>query len=491
MIYLESIISFCNSIIWSDISLIIFVCIGLYFTIRLRFFQFTKIKEIWKNLFTSKASNKGISSFGAFCAAMAMRIGTGNIVGAAIAIFSGGPGVIFWFWVIGLLNAAISFVECSLSQLYKRSLDGEYRGSGAICAWFGLGQRWYGSIVAILLCIVASCFMPAAEANTIVSSFKSISPDAGFWMVLIAAIIFFIVVFGGIRSIGKFSSIFVVSKVILFFVSATLIIIWNINKVPEAFSLIFQSAFSLDKVLWGVFGTAMFQGFRRITFASASGMGEAMPAAASAEASHPCKQGFANSAGVLICTLGVCTFSGLAIVTSGCFYTSTGYIGSFGESICNVEPGIAFIQTALGQITGTIFSNYFFAFLMMLFSITAIIGYYYEAETSLLFIFLDDKYVKSRKFVSVILRLLMTFLIIFYGLLQYNLAWGISDLALGMCTAFNMIIVVLLSSKIFLLFDDYFQQIKTKPASLSWPKYDIDKIKIAGVDEAVWKSKIK
>lgn len=465
--FLKNIIDILNSIIWSNITLIIFALISIYFTVRLKFFQVLKQSTIWKSMFKNNSSKNGISSYSSFWTAMSTRIGIGNVAGVAIAIYNGGPGVLFWIWIYGFFCIAITFVESTLAQLYKRNIDNEYRGSNSICAKYGLGIKKYSIFVSIVFGIVTGLLLPAAETFTLCDCFHNASNVPSFIIALIVASIFAFIIFGGIRRIAAFSGIFAAGKVILFLSTSLLIICFNLNKLPEVFGLIFQYAFAPESAVWGGIGTAFSVGFRRCQFACNPGMGESMPSSASAESYHPCEQGFYNTCGAIICVFGVCTFSGLIVLLTNS-YTNIG----------NLEPGISSIQSAYSYLFGIDFANWFVSAMILLFVVTGLVGYYYESETSLLYLF---KTSKSRKIFVTVWKILIILSIVFYGSLNSNLAWGISDFSLGFCVIINLVVIVALSPKVFLLYKDYDKQKKFS----KHPKF-INKYHIKGVDETIW-----
>ena len=325
-----------NGFAWGWFAIILLLGTGLTCTVITKCFQISHIKHWWVNTIVSvfkkdtrTNEEKGaVSQFQALCTALAATIGTGNIAGVALAVFRGGPGTLFWMWVVGILNSAISFVECSLSQLYKTKIDGEYRGSGAYCAERGLGQRWLGCILSIVLGITPAFFMPAAGTYTISNLFNTAAGVPNWVTSGILAIMLGVIIFGGVKRIGKISSILVPIKVLVYFGCFLLILGFNITKVPQMFVDIFSCAFSVDAAVWGGIAYAFMQGCNRGTFACAAGMGEAMPAAAASETNHPVKQGFVNAGGVWICVIGVCTCTGFMLLLTDCYCTDFGYVGA-------------------------------------------------------------------------------------------------------------------------------------------------------------------
>lgn len=486
---ISEIINFLNDIVWSKAMLVLLVGTGIYFSIRLGFFQITHQRDMWKNIFNKDSSNEGISTFASFCTTMAARIGTGNVAGVAVAIFNGGPGALFWMWIAGFTNSALSFVECTLGQLYKTKVDGEYRGSGAYCAEKGLGWKVYGKIMSFVLMLGAAAFMPAAATYTICDSFLNSWNIPNWVTALFIAALFAIIVIGGIKRIGQFASYIVPFMTAAYLLISLIIVIINITKVPAVLTLIFQSAFNKGAVMGGIEGgliAAILQGVKRGTFSSAAGMGESTPAASAAETTHPIKQGMANAAGVFLDTIVVCSATGLMILITDCFNTSNeigGYLSSV-SSISGIEGGVQYVQEACKSILGS-FAPSFISVTLFLFSFTCIISYYYESETSALHL-LSGQSQKTRETATWVIRISMTVLIFLWGISESSVAWNAADLALGTCTWINVIMLWFLFPKVVVMYKDYTAQLKENKD----PSFNPDKAEFEwrGVDKAIWRS---
>lgn len=474
-----------NGPIWGVGMLVLIVGSGLYFTVRLGFFQFVHFKDMWSRILDKNASDSGISSFASFCTTMAMRIGTGNVAGVAVAIFMGGPGALFWMILAGMTNSAVCFSECTLGSLYKTKIDGEYRGGGAYCAQRGLNWKAYGAFLAVILMIGTACFMPAAATFTICDGFKNAIGVPMWVSALIIAVVMLIVVFGGVKRISSVASMVVPFMTVIYLIAAVVIIILNITEVPALIKNVVTSAFGANAIFGGSIGIAIQQGVKRGTFSSASGMGEASPTAAAAETSHPVKQGMANAAGVWLDTVIVCTASGLMILLTDCFNTQFGYVGSGSSQMAALAAegtnGVIFVQLAVQQVLGAI-APLFIAIMLALFSFTCLISYYYEAESAAMFLFQGEKKAKIRKIVTRTMQFGMPVLIFIWGNVESGLAWNLSDLALGSCTWINMLVVLALSPKVFAMYKDYERQMKAKID----PFYNPNKLSWKGVDVEMW-----
>ncbi len=477
---LNDFVNWANGYIWGIGMLILIGGTGIYFTIRLKFFQFVRFKDMWSRIIDKGDSESGISSFASFCTTMAMRIGTGNIAGVAVAIYHGGPGALFWMILIGMTNSAVCFAECTLGQLYKIRVDGEYRGSGAYCAERGLGWKAYGTFMAIVLGVATAIFMPAAATYTISDAFNQATGIPMAVTSAVIALLLFITVFGGIKRISSVAATIVPFMTGIYMLVTFIVIGLNISRVPQVISDIISSAFGLNAVFGATIGAAIQQGVKRGTFSSASGMGEATPPAAAAETSHPIKQGLSNAAGVWLDTVVVCTCSGLLILLADTFNTSSGYVGS--GMTAGVEGGVVYVQAAANTVMGSL-GNIFVAIMLLLFSFTCLISYYYESETSAMYLLQRPEQQRARKIVTKILQFGMPILVFLWGIIESDTAWGLSDLALGTTTWVNMLIVILLFPKCIFLYNDYVDQMNAGQD----PYYDPDKLSWKGVDVQLWK----
>ncbi len=435
---------------------------------------------MWSRIIEKGDSSSGISSFASFSTTMAMRIGTGNIAGVAVAIYMGGPGALFWMILIGMTNSAVCFAETTLAQLYKTRVDGEYRGSGAHCAERGLGWKPYGTFMAIVLGLATALFMPAAATYIISDAFQQATGTPMAITSAICAIVLFITVFGGIKRISSVASLVVPFMTVVYMGLVVVVFALNITRVPEVLSNVVSSAFGLNAIFCASIGAAIQQGVKRGTFSSASGMGEATPPAAATETSHPVKVGLSNAAGVWLDTVIVCTGTGLLVLLTDTYNTVGGYVGS--GMTAGVEGGVGFVQAAATTVMGGL-GNIFVAFMLLLFSFTCLLSYYYEAETSLMYLFQKPGQETIRKVLRRVLQFGMPILVFLWGIIESGTAWGLSDLALGTTTWVNMLIVILLFPKVVALYKDYVEQMKAGQD----PYYNPDKLSWKGVDVELWR----
>ncbi|WP_251495823.1 alanine/glycine:cation symporter family protein [Otoolea muris] len=484
---LNNLVGILNGPIWGVGMLVLIFGSGLFFTIRLGFFQFVHFKDMWSRIIDKSNSESGISSFASFCTTMAMRVGTGNVAGVAVALYMGGPGALFWMILAGMTNSAVCFTECTLAVLYKTKIDGQYRGGGAYCAERGLGWKAYGAFFAAFFGIGVACFMPAAATYTICDGFKNAIGIPMWISALVVALIMAVVVIGGVKRISAVASLIVPPMVTIYLIVTVIILLMNIGQLPSLLGTVVKCAFgSTEALLGGGVGIAIQQGVKRGTFSSASGMGESSPTAAAAETSHPVKQGMANAAGVWLDTVIVCTASGLMMLLTGCYNTQFGYVGTGAPELADLAAsgtnGVIFVQLGCRTVLGGI-APLFIAVMLALFSFTCLISYYYEAETATLYLFQGKDKEKTRKTVIRIMQIAMPILIFIWGNIDSGLAWNLSDLALGGSTWINMLIVLALSPKAFALYKDYEEQMKAKKD----PYYNPDKLSWKGVDVEMWK----
>lgn len=374
--------NFINNILWGSVLIYLLLGTGIYFTLRTRFIQlrhFSHMFSVLKN--SNKSDSAGISSFQALCTTLAARVGTGNLTGVAIALTAGGPGAIFWMWVVAFIGMATSFVESSLAQLYKTKDDnGNYRGGPAYYMEKGLGMRWMGVLFSIFLIIAFGLVFNAVQANSIAQAsavaFHLQPLHVGIGLVVLSGV----VIFGGIRSIAKVAELVVPLMAGAYLLLALWVIGHNIEHMPAILALIFKSAFGLQEAAAGAVGygisQAMTQGVQRGLFSNEAGMGSAPNAAASASPypPHPASQGYVQMLGVFIDTIVICSATAAIILSSGILDQPTDSIS-----------GIDLTQRALSTAVGS-WGAPFVAIAIFFFAFTSIIANYAYAESNLVFL---------------------------------------------------------------------------------------------------------
>ncbi|NRG43950.1 alanine:cation symporter family protein [Bacillus sp. CRN 9] len=438
---LETVISTLNNALWSYILIILLIGMGLYFTFRTKFVQFRMVKEMFKLLGEgATADKKGVSSFQAFCISTASRVGTGNLAGVAIAITTGGPGAVFWMWLIALIGSASAFVETTLAQIYKVKDGDAFRGGPAYYMEKALNARWMGITFAVLISLTFGLAFNSVQANTITSALHESFGVSKWVMALILAVVTAVIIFGGIKTIAKVSEVIVPIMAGAYVLVALVVIIMNIKELPSIFALIFESAFGISEVAGGALGAAMMNGIKRGLFSNEAGMGSAPNAGATADVSHPVKQGLIQSLGVFVDTLVICSSTAFIILFSG-LYTS------------KESDGIVLTQNALGTSLGS-WAGIFLAIIVLLFAFSSILGNYYYGESNIGFI-------NENKIWLHIYRVAVVGMVVFGSLASLQFVWNLADLLMGLMAIINLIAIALLGKISFAALADYQKQKKS------------------------------
>lgn len=471
--------------IWGWPFIILCLAAGLYFSIRTRFLQVRYIKQMLGLLFHAKSSQSGISSLQAFMLALSGRVGTGNIAGVATAIALGGPGAVFWMWIIAFFGAGTAYIEASLGQIYKEKIDGNYRGGPAYYILKGLGIKWYAFAFAGMAIVALGIFMPGVQANAICSAFTNAFDidkriTAGIIVVLLSVIIF-----GGVKRIAKVAEIVTPFMAAGYLIIAFVILASNYQHIPAMFMLIIKSAFGLHPALSGVVGAAISMGIKRGIYSNEAGQGSAPHAAAAAEVSHPTEQGLVQAFSVYVDTLLVCSATAFIILATGMYrvYDSAAatnvIVDGMGLPDGMYEYGPINTQMAVdAHIPG--FGSGFVAIALFFFAFTTIMSYYFQAETNVYFLFRK----KQANFYAInSLRIGMLFVIYFGAINAMTLAWDMADIGVGLMAWFNLIAILLLHKVAFKTFDNYEKQLKD---GISKPVFNPQKLQIKNAGE--WES---
>lgn len=438
---LTSLIGNINDILWTYVLIIMLLGCAFWFTYKTKFVQFRMIGEMIRLLGNSTDKRKGrehhISSFQAFAVSIASRVGTGNLAGVATAITLGGPGAVFWMWIIALLGASSAFVESTLAQLYKIHGYHSFIGGPAYYMKKGLKQPWMGILFAFLLIFTFGFAFNSVQSNTICAAFEEAFDISPSLMGTILTLLTLIIIFGGIRRIAKVSSIIVPVMALGYICLALFIVIININHLPEVIELIIADAFGWEQALGGGAGMALMQGIKRGLFSNEAGMGSAPNVAASADVTHPVKQGLIQSLGVFTDTLVICTCTAFIILFSEPATT---------EGV----NGIKLTQMALNNEIGSIGTIYV-AVAILFFAYSSILGNYYYGEANI-------RYITSRKWALSIYRLSVGGMVMFGAVASLDMVWNLADMAMGFMTICNLTAIFLLSKYAFCLLDDYRMQ---------------------------------
>ena len=431
-----------NDLLWGYVIIAVLVGCGVWFTVRMRFVQFRMLGEMVRLLNDSPVKVKGqerhISSFQAFTVSLASRIGTGNLAGVATAIVVGGPGAVFWMWVMALFGAATAFVESTLGQLYKLRHSESFIGGPAYYIQRGLHCRWMAVLFAILITVTFGLANNSVQTNTICGAMEG----AFGWNPTIVGIVLMVltllVVFGGIQRIARVSSILVPLMALGYLILALVIIVMNIHLIPHVFKVIIESAFGLEQAVGGTVGAAIMNGVKRGLFSNEAGEGSAPNAAATAAVSHPVKQGFIQALGVFTDTLVVCSCTAFIILISG-FYEHPQL------------NGIMLTQEALESQVGPL-GPIFIALAILMFAYSSMIGNYYYGEANI-------RFMTNRPIVLTVYRILSGGVMVMLGaLLSLNTVWSIIDFCMALLTVCNLVAIILLGKYVFRLLDDYTSQ---------------------------------
>ncbi|MGA9230851.1 MAG: alanine/glycine:cation symporter family protein [Exiguobacterium oxidotolerans] len=443
---LMDIVTNISDVLWSSVLIILLVGLGIYFTIRMGFVQFRMLPEMLRLLFQGTDKGKdGVSPFQAFAISTAARVGTGNIAGVATAIALGGPGAVFWMWLIALIGSASAFVESTLAQIYKVRDEKAWRGGPAYYMEKALGQRWLGIVFSILITISFGFVFNSVQSNTISLSLQSQYGIDKMWITIALVLLTSLVIFGGVRSIATVSAFLVPIMAGGYILIALFIMITNLELLPNVFGLIFQEGLLEFKTLaGGAIGAAVLNGIRRGLFSNEAGMGSAPNAAATAEVSHPVKQGLIQSFGVFVDTLLICSSTAMIILVSDVATKDAN-----GKAVAGIELA----QNALSTQVG-VFATTFMALAIFLFAFSSIIGNYYYGESNISFI-------NDNKTLMMAYRVIVLGMIVFGSVVQTaGLVWALADIFMGLMAVVNLYAIFRLSKIAKLALDDYLEQRK-------------------------------
>lgn len=443
---INDIIAFINDKLYTYILVILLIIAGIYFTVRTRFAQFRLIKQQFLTVLEKPSDDKKVSSFQALIVSTASRVGTGNIIGVSTALCLGGFGSVFWMWVIAIIGGASAFVESVLAQIYKKKTDNGCVGGPAYYIQSALKCRWLAVIFSICLILTYGFGFNMLASYNLQSTFQSYSfynPQITPWIIGgICAVLVGYCLFGGGKRIIKISSILVPIMGVIYVLVALLITILNVTSLPSVFATIFTEAFDLQAIFGGISGSCLMYGIKRGLFSNEAGVGSAPNASASAEVSHPVKQGLSQILSVFIDTLLICSATAFMCMCSG------------------VEPseslsGAPYIQLALSTTLGD-FGPIFITVAMMLFAFTTLIGNLYYVDQTWLFLF---KKQPPKHFITA--YRIVASLIIFVGAgLSAGLLWDIADVTMGLMAVINVPVILYLSKYAFRSLKDYEKQVK-------------------------------
>lgn len=440
-----------DNFMYTYVLVAVLVFTGVYFTVRTRVVQIRYLKDMVTQLFEKRVNPGGraISSFQAMMVSTGSRVGTGNIAGIATALATGGPGALFWMWIMALVGAASAFVESTLAQIWKvKEKDGEFRGGPAYYIQQGLGKRWMGVLFAVALIACYAVGFNELQSYNAASALEYYIPDyaengAAVVMGVVLTVLSALVIFGGAKRISVINSWVVPIMAFAYIALGVWVTVSNIGLLPEAFGMMFASAFDFQAIFGGFAGSALMLGIKRGLFSNEAGMGSAPNAAATASVSHPVKQGLVQTLSVYIDTLFICTCSAMLVLV---FMVED-------PSTAAGLNGMPLVQMAVRHFTGDV-GIAFITAAVFLFAYTSLIGNYFYAESNL-------KFITGEKPKLVFWFRIACLVVIFAGCLSsFDLAWNVADILMGIMCIINLVAILLLGKWALKCLDDYARQRK-------------------------------
>ena len=467
---MQDIIGNLSNLVWSNALVAVCLGAGLVFSIMTRFVQVRLFREMIRLLFSSKESDVGISSFQALAVSLSGRVGTGNIAGVASAIGFGGPGAVFWMWVVAFLGASTAYIESALGQIYKEEDEGQYRGGPAYYIEKAMGQKWYAWLFALTTILATGVLLPGVQANAITSSAEvALGPGAmidtaigtmsetKIVTAIAIVIVFGLIIFGGVKRIAAFTQIVVPFMALTYIITACAIIALNITQLPAIIGLIVGDAFTP----MAAFGAMIGWGVKRGVYSNEAGQGTGPHAAAASEVEHPAQQGLVQAFSVYIDTLFVCSATAFMILITGAYNVLDESTGAFliQNISATADPNSpAFTQYALESVVPGIGAP-FVAIALFFFAFTTVLAYYYIAETNIAYIHRTVR-IPGMMF---ILKLIMM-ASVFYGAVRTaSVAWGLGDIGVGLMAWLNIVgilIIFFMAKPALKALKDYEQQRK-------------------------------
>jgi AGCS family alanine or glycine:cation symporter len=454
-----------NDLLWGKFLIITLVGLGLYFTVASRFVQIRYFSSMFSIFAQAFQRQKGqLSSFQALMLSVAGRVGAGNIAGVAVAITLGGPGAVFWMWLVALLGMATSFFECSLAQLYKRrEADGTYRGGPAFYILHGLGQRWLAIVFSVLLLVTFGFGFNALQAYTVANSLHDTFGISTLLSGIAVAVVISLIIFGGIKRIAKSADILVPVMALSYIFMALVVIGMNLEAVPATLALILKSAFGLEPAFAGGIGAAILMGVKRGLFSNEAGLGSAPNVAAIAEVKHPAAQGIVQSLSVFIDTLLICTSTALIILLSGIYQP--------GSEVA----GVVLTQSALAAVVGE-WGRVFVSLALLLFVFTTLVYNYYLGENAL-------RFFSEKRLPLLAYRALVVVLVLWGATQDLSTVFAFADVTMGLLAVVNLLALTLLFKVGLRVLHDYDEQ---RAAGVQQPVFDPERFSDLDLDASVW-----
>ena len=445
-----------NGLIWSKALIALCLGAGLYFSIRTRFMQLRHVPEMIRLLLSGKSSQAGVSSFQALAISLSGRVGIGNIAGVATAIAFGGPGAVFWMWVMAFFGASTSYIESTLAQIYKeKDDDGRYRGGPAYFIDKAMGQKWYAWLFAVVTIVATGFFLPGVQANGIAAGMDnawSVPPTVTAAGVVLAL---GFIIFGGVKRIARFAEFVVPFMALAYMLVAFVIMVLNAEQVPAMVSLILSSAFGMEAGFGAMLGLAVEWGVKRGIYSNEAGQGTGPHAAAAAEVSHPAKQGYVQAFSIYVDTLLVCSATAFMILSTGMYNVASPEGAMLVEALPGIEAGPGFAQAAVESVMPG-YGAGFVALALLFFAFTTIIAYYYMAETNIAYI---NRRV-HRPWMTLALRVFILLAVVLGSVRSAGAAWTLGDIGVGLMAWLNIVAILILQKPALLALRDYERQKK-------------------------------
>ena len=444
---LEKIVSKVNEIVWNPGLVVLLIVAGLYFSASTRFVQIRRLPLMVKSLFHKNTEGKGISSFQAFCIALSGRVGTGNIVGVATAIAFGGPGAVFWMWVVAFFGASTAFVESTLSQMYKFQHRSGYRGGPFSFIEYGLKQRWLGIAFAVITTVSCGFFLTTVQANgfstAVANSFEIKPLISGIGI----AVLLGLVILGGVQRIARVASVITPFMALGYILLSLVVIGFHIGEVPRVLGAIVTNAFGINPVCGGIIGSTIAMGVKRGIFSNEAGQGTGAIVSAAADVPHPAQQGLAQAFSVYVDTLLVCTATALMILCSGSYNILD---AKTGEMLLASAPEltnnyVGYTQSAVDSVFSG-FGSQFVSVAMIFFVFSTIMAYYFYAESSLIYLFRGKKG-RGETIAIRALQLLMLCAVVFGAVREADVVWQLGDIGVGLMAWVTVVSLIILYPK--------------------------------------------
>lgn len=452
---MEKLVSTLNDIVWNPGLVVLLLAAGLYFSFRTRLVQVRRFRLMLRSLFGKKAGdNNGISSFEAFCIALSGRVGTGNIVGVATAIAFGGPGAVFWMWVVAFFGASTAFVESTLAQIYKFKHATGYRGGPFSFIEEGLGKRGLGIAFAVLTIISCGFCLTTVQANGVSMAMQNSFPVPTWVTGVVLAAVLGVVVIGGVQRIAKVASIITPVMAFGYIILSIVVVAFHIQDVPAVLGSIVTNAFGINPVCGGILGSTIAMGVKRGIFSNEAGQGTGAIVSAAADVPHPAQQGLAQAFSVYVDTLLVCTATALMILTSGTY----NIIGADGEMLLANAPELGnnyagFTQRAVDTVFAG-FGSQFVSVAMVFFAFSTIMAYYFYAETGIIYLF-RGKSARAEKWAIRLFQALILFAVVFGAVREADLVWQLGDIGVGVMAWGTVVSILILCPKALAALKEY------------------------------------